>query len=781
VVNLTINGAPIDSEIVVPSPWNPQESRAKFDLGNTDIQVGDVVSVTDEVIEKSLIVTAFEVTGFDPTADSVSGWATPGAGVWVDADDVGLNVQADGITGLWMADFSSLVDLTTISNGSAAEWDSDLDGTWYDWGAPSPEFMLNIQNDSSWDELTAWNWPLGAQVTLTVDNPDTSQNPDYTEVQIMGLRSGGHPTGASYLQGNEFQGHPGFIITLSDGVQEKSMVVPLLQGTEYNVEADTVSGVTDPFASVVVACDVGAEPTVIADSEGNWMANFRDSEDPNIVLYDIQPGTWCEPQMYDNDHDHIVLRDWFAPNPYIQASAQSDWVLANGWMEGTAVNLTINGVSHGSAVMGPASWNPNRIVGEFDLGGSDIQVGNAITIEGSGITKTLIVSAIHITNINQVANTVSGEANAGAEVYVRASPGGDWVERWITASDPGGVWSVDFTPDYDLVPGSNGFAQEYDEDGDATLVDWDVPFGDTDGDGIADDSDNAPSIFNPDQRDVDNDSTADVLDPCPDDAMNTCDTNGSAVSVIGEQGGTVTTSNGKAGLNIPAGSVHEDISFTITNMGGGYEIASNEGPMLVVQRYSIQPNGTQFDPPASIVFRWEDTDNDGIVDGTSLQEADILLVKDGVVITPSCDINPDCNMAVNELTVQVSDLSLFALAVPVEWTLKGFYRPVDMNGVYNIVKNGSTVPLKFEIFAGSTELTYTAYVKSLAYAQTSCAATATTDEIETTATGGTSLRYDSSAGQFIYNWKTPSTAGKCYRVTMTAMDGSSLVAYFKLR
>ena len=115
------------------------------------------------------------------------------------------------------------------------------------------------------------------------------------------------------------------------------------------------------------------------------------------------------------------------------------------------------------------------------------------------------------------------------------------------------------------------------------------------------------------------------------------------------------------------------------------------------------------------------------------------------------------------------------------WTLNGFYQPVDMNGVYNIVKNGSTVPLKFEIFAGSTELTDIAYIKSLTYAQTSCDASATTDEIETTATGGTSLRYDSSAGQFIYNWKTPRTAGKCYRVTMMAIDGSSLVAYFKLK
>jgi hypothetical protein len=129
----------------------------------------------------------------------------------------------------------------------------------------------------------------------------------------------------------------------------------------------------------------------------------------------------------------------------------------------------------------------------------------------------------------------------------------------------------------------------------------------------------------------------------------------------------------------------------------------------------------------------------------------------------------------------VDDQSYKVLA----WTLNGFYQPVDMPTptklVYNSVKNGSTVPLKFEIFAGPTELADVSYVKSLTYAQTACDASATTDEIETTATGGTSLRYDTTAGQFVYNWKTPSTAGRCYRVTMTTLDGTSLVAYFKLR
>jgi len=114
-------------------------------------------------------------------------------------------------------------------------------------------------------------------------------------------------------------------------------------------------------------------------------------------------------------------------------------------------------------------------------------------------------------------------------------------------------------------------------------------------------------------------------------------------------------------------------------------------------------------------------------------------------------------------------------------TLKGFYQPVDMNGIYNTVKGGSTVPFKFELFAGPTELTDTANVKSLQATKVTCASGATIDDIETVATGGTSLRYDTTGGQFIYNWKTPTGAGTCYKVTMTAQDGSTLSALFKMK
>lgn len=117
------------------------------------------------------------------------------------------------------------------------------------------------------------------------------------------------------------------------------------------------------------------------------------------------------------------------------------------------------------------------------------------------------------------------------------------------------------------------------------------------------------------------------------------------------------------------------------------------------------------------------------------------------------------------------------------WTIKGFYQPVDMNDVVNMVKGGSTVPLKFEIFAGSTELTTTASISSFKVGAITCGQLqgTPTDEIELYSTGGTSLRYDTTGGQFIQNWQTPRGAGVCYKVTMTALDGSSITAYFKTK
>lgn len=115
------------------------------------------------------------------------------------------------------------------------------------------------------------------------------------------------------------------------------------------------------------------------------------------------------------------------------------------------------------------------------------------------------------------------------------------------------------------------------------------------------------------------------------------------------------------------------------------------------------------------------------------------------------------------------------------YTTKGFYAPVDMGGVLNTVKGGSTVPMKFEVFDGTTELTSTSVVEAVTVRQTNCTANATVDAVETLASSGTGLRYDSVSGQYHYNWQTPKTVGVCYTTKVTLTDGSTISALFKTK
>lgn len=126
--------------------------------------------------------------------------------------------------------------------------------------------------------------------------------------------------------------------------------------------------------------------------------------------------------------------------------------------------------------------------------------------------------------------------------------------------------------------------------------------------------------------------------------------------------------------------------------------------------------------------------------------------------------------------------------------IEGFYAPVDMNDVINIIKSGRSVALKFEIFevvrdsngdiVSKTEITSTSAIQSFTQQQIACSEIegSSTDAIETTNTAGTiEPRYDIDSGQFIGNWHTPSgEAGNCYTAKVSTAD-YTITAYFKLR
>ena len=139
------------------------------------------------------------------------------------------------------------------------------------------------------------------------------------------------------------------------------------------------------------------------------------------------------------------------------------------------------------------------------------------------------------------------------------------------------------------------------------------------------------------------------------------------------------------------------------------------------------------------------------------------------------------------------------------WSLRGFYQPVGETSsilsapgllpavsaatVWNSIKGGQTVPLKFNIYraVGGTQVTTVADAFTgagfSAYQLPTCAGGYAEDEIPLTdlSTGGTELRWDGT--QFIQNWKTPKVSGAdlCFRAVVTAKDGSTITAFFKVK
>jgi hypothetical protein len=109
----------------------------------------------------------------------------------------------------------------------------------------------------------------------------------------------------------------------------------------------------------------------------------------------------------------------------------------------------------------------------------------------------------------------------------------------------------------------------------------------------------------------------------------------------------------------------------------------------------------------------------------------------------------------------------------------GFFKPID-NGMLNVVKAGSAVPVKFSL-AGDQGLNIFAagYPKVTTI---SCDASVPTGEVEETVTAGqSSLSYDALEDQYVYVWKTNKSWTGCRRLEVKLIDGESYTADFKLK
>jgi hypothetical protein len=220
---------------------------------------------------------------------------------------------------------------------------------------------------------------------------------------------------------------------------------------------------------------------------------------------------------------------------------------------------------------------------------------------------------------------------------------------------------------------------------------------DADSDGVGDDCDNCPATPNPDQSNLDDDLYGDVCDVCPDDSTNECNQDRSAGgSIDPEEGGTISTPDGSVTIDVPPDALDEDTSLSITDeTGTSFELTTNLGNGIAVFGVSIQPEGLEFNIPITITFSWADEDNNGKVDGTNIQEKNLIITKDNVAVTGRCGQEPadeqglGCNMTENTFTFNVSSLSEFALVFvddegPITSNVLADPNPVSVNTAINL-------------------------------------------------------------------------------------------------
>jgi len=125
----------------------------------------------------------------------------------------------------------------------------------------------------------------------------------------------------------------------------------------------------------------------------------------------------------------------------------------------------------------------------------------------------------------------------------------------------------------------------------------------------------------------------------------------------------------------------------------------------------------------------------------------------------------------------------FTITVGHSWS--DFLQPIDppdANRVSNSVfKAGSTVTLKFRLTGASAGMTDV--VATLSYAKVSDGIVGTDVEAVSTsaATTGNLFRYDSTSGQYIFNWSTKGLTPGAYQLSVNLGDGVSRTVIISLK
>ncbi|MEW5828230.1 MAG: BMP family ABC transporter substrate-binding protein, partial [Chloroflexota bacterium] len=343
----------------------------------------------------------------------------------------------------------------------------------------NPSFSARLTEN----QAHGYGWLLGSAVTLFIDG-----NQIGTQTVVVADWDP-NQTFVMFDLGETLTLQAGQFVEMTDGTVTKTHTVTGLEVTGVDPGADTVSGTAAPGTQVDIGhiyCDeTGCYGfrREFADSNGDWLADFsvpgEDDDEQDVI--DITPGMGSEARQCDEDGD-CTQYGWYLPNPFLITFPENEAVEAWEWPDGIVVHLTIDDPATAQSpdferdqTMAVTTWGDPRTYTRFEFGGEyDLKVGDVVTVTDGATPRTHVVLNLSITMVDAGTDTITGQADSGAEVMLWPHEY-DQTATVMATAGADNVWVAEFSGLFDLAPGTGGRSQILDLEGNATAVDWRVP------------------------------------------------------------------------------------------------------------------------------------------------------------------------------------------------------------------------------------------------------------------------------------------------------------------
>jgi hypothetical protein len=339
---------------------------------------------------------------------------------------------------------------------------------------PPPVIIASTEGDWFWTS----GFIAGAELSINI-----FESPESDSLLLWSGSSYADETGFILLgyPDHEVDLLPGHFLVISDGFHQKELLLELITMEIFDIDEEIMAG-TAPLGREVLAAagmqDYQDHLVVYADPEtGEWMADFKTIE--LDITEEMRP--WSYAHIYDEDGDaNEAGAPPPPPLPRFYVFPEWDYIVGWEWPPESTVTAEVYHPGNegtpdctATAQVVHPEWDENQYVAEFSFWeGCDLGAGDYVLLTDGISIKRHIVFPLQVTWFDADADTIGGSALPGFDIQAWVH-GEESTNRYFQ-TDEEGYWTADFSP-FDLTPGMGGRTEQYDEDGDVTSIDWQVP------------------------------------------------------------------------------------------------------------------------------------------------------------------------------------------------------------------------------------------------------------------------------------------------------------------